>query len=178
MSALAKHFKNPEGNSQMATTHNQRRLLTLTFDTPMPYEWSVGVYGSRFFQEIKTHQRFIGIRCPGCGKVYVPPRRVCGPCFVEMDELVVLPNQGTIRGYSIVNYPFIDPDTGKQRPIPYTYGYIQIKGADNIFSHIINETDVEKIGVGMKVAAVFKDKEEMRGHMSDIIYFEILKTPS
>jgi uncharacterized OB-fold protein len=92
-----------------------------------------------------------------------------------MDELVVLPNKGTIRAYSIVNYPFIDPDTGKQRPIPYTYGYIQIKGADNIFSHIINETNVEKIGVGMEVSAVFKAKEDMRGQMSDIIYFDIGK---
>jgi uncharacterized OB-fold protein len=173
-----KNRQEKRGNRQMATTRNQRRLLTLTFDTPMPYEWSVGIYGSRFFQEIKTYQRFIGIRCPICGKVYVPPRRVCGPCFAEMDELVVLPNQGTIRAFSIVNYPFIDPDTGKQRPIPYTYGYIQIQGADNIFSHIINETDVEKIDVGMKVAAVFKAQEEMRGHMSDIVHFEILKTLS
>ena len=159
----------------MSTPPNPQRLYTLTFDAPMPYEWSVGIYGSRFFQEIRTHQRFIGIRCPGCGKVYVPPRRVCGPCFAEMEELVVLPNRGTLRAFSIVNYPFIDPDTGRQRPVPYTYGYIQIHGADNIFSHIINETDVEKIGVGMQVAAVFKPGEAMQGHMSDILYFDILE---
>jgi len=159
----------------MNTEKDYNRLLTRTFDTPMPYEWSVGIHGSRFFQEIKTHQRFIGIRCPECGKVYVPPRRVCGPCFREMRELVVLPNQGTIRAYSIVNYPFIDPDTGRQRPIPYTYGYIQIEGADNIFSHIIDETDVTKIEVGMKVRAVFKASGDMQGHMSDIQHFEIME---
>ena len=162
----------------MNTEKDYNRLLTRTFDTPMPYEWSVGIHGSRFFQEIKTHQRFIGIRCPECGKVYVPPRRVCGPCFREMRELVVLPNQGTIRAYSIVNYPFIDPDTGQQRPIPYTYGYIQIEGADNIFSHIIDETDVANIEVGMKVRAVFKAAADMRGHMSDIVHFEILENAS
>jgi len=77
--------------------------------------------------------------------------------------------------FSVVNYPFPDPATGQQRPIPYTYGYIKIDGADNIFSHVINETDVEKIAVGMKVAAVFKDKDDMQGNIQDIKYFEIVK---
>jgi len=52
--------------------------------------------------------------------------------------------------FSIVNYPFIDPATGDQRPIPYTYGYINIEGSSSVLSHIINETDESKIKVGMK----------------------------
>lgn len=140
----------------------------------MPYEWSVGLYGSRFFQEIRERRRFLGIRCPTCGKVMVPPRRICGPCFQEMHELVPLADTGTLTAFSIVNYPFIDPATGLQRPIPYTYGYIRIDGSDNIFSHIINETDPEKIRVGMKVRAVFKDPSEMEGNIEDIRYFEIV----
>jgi len=107
--------------------------------------------------------------------VYVPPRRICGPCFRELDELVPLPNKGTLTAFSVVNYPFIDPGTGEQRPIPYTYGYIRIEGADSIFSHIINETDVSKIRVGMKVEAVFKNPEEMKGNIEDIRYFDILE---
>lgn len=158
----------------MTTERDYDKLLTVTFDTPMPYEWSIGKHGSRFFQEIRERQRFIGIRCPSCGKVYVPPRRVCGPCFVEMEELVPLSDTGRLRAFSIVNYPFVDPNTGDQRPIPYTYGYIQMDGADNIFSHIINETDVDKIEVGMKLLAKFKPREQMRGHMSDIRRFDII----
>ena len=159
----------------MTTERDYDKLLTVTLETPMPYEWSVGIHGSRFFQEIKERQRFIGIRCLKCNKVYVPPRRICAPCFIEMDELVPLTDRGTLRAFSVVNYPFLDPDTGAQRPIPYTYGYIQMDGADSIFSHIINETDVNKIEVGIKVKAVFKAKDEMRGHMSDIRYFDILR---
>ena len=158
----------------MATERNYDQLLTMTFAQPMPYEWSVGKHGSRFFQEIREQRRFIGIRCPSCEKVYVPPRRVCGPCYVEMHDLVPLSDQGTLKAFSIVNYPFLDPDTGRQRPIPYTYGYIQMDGADNIFSHIINETDVDRIEVGMKVRAEFKPKMEMQGHMSDIRHFDII----
>jgi len=155
---------------------NQPELLTATStDVGMPYEWSVGIYGSHFFQEIRERQRFIGIRCPQCGRVRVPPRRVCGPCFCEMDELVPLGNAGTLVAFSIVNYPFIDPATGQPRPIPYTYGYIQLDGADNIFSHLIDETDADKIEVGMRVRAVFKAPEDMQGNIQDIRHFEIIE---
>lgn len=147
-------------------------LLTITSDLAMPYEWSIGLYGSRFFQEIREKRRFIGIRCPKCSKIRVPPRRLCGPCFERLDELVPLSDQGTLVAFSIVNYPFIDPATGVQRPIPYTYGYINLDGSDNIFSHIVNETDVSKLKVGMKVRAVFKEPADMEGNIRDIRYFE------
>ena len=159
----------------MAEERDYSRFLTVSFTDPMPYEWSVGKHGSMFFQEIKEHRRFVGIRCPQCGKVYVPPRRLCGPCFEELTELVTLSDTGIITAFSVVNYPFIDPDTGEQRPIPYTYGYIQIDGSDNIFSHIINETDVNRIRVGMRVRAVFKEKKEMQGNIQDIRYFDIIR---
>ena len=158
----------------MTTERDYDKLLTVTLEKPMPYEWSIGLHGSRFFQEVRERQRFIGIRCPECGKVYVPPRRVCAPCYREMDELVPLSDTGTLRAFSVVNYPFIDPNTGGQRPVPYTYGYIQLDGADNIFSHIINETDVSKIEVGMRLKAVFKPASEMQGHITDIIHFDII----
>lgn len=158
----------------MATERDYDQLLMVTFSTPMPYEWSVGKYGSLFFQEIKQHQRFMGIRCSECGKVYVPPRRLCGKCFRELDEFVTLPNKGTIVAFSIVNYPFIDPATGHPRPIPYTFGQIRIEGSHTMFSHVINETDVAKIEVGMKVMAVFKDRKDMEGNIRDIRHFRIL----
>ena len=143
-------------------------------ESGMPYEWSIGVYGSRFFQEIREKQRFIGVKCPKCKKVLVPPRRICGPCFQEITELVPLTDTGTLVAFSVVNYPFIDPSTGKQRPTPYTYGYINLDGSDNLFSHIINETDESKIKVGAKVRAVFKDVSEMEGNIQDIKYFEFI----
>lgn len=158
----------------MSTQNRPGELMQLTFAYPMPYEWSIGLYGSRFFQEIKEKRRFIGIKCRGCGMVYVPPRRVCGPCFQELSELVSLSDTGVITAFSVVNYPFIDPNTGLQRPIPYTYGYIRLDGADNIFSHIINETDLGKIHVGMKVRAVFKEPDQMQGNIQDIKYFDIV----
>lgn len=163
---------------KMAQDQNHGPLLTVTFDKAMPYEWSIGKYGSRFFREIRDHKRFVGIRCPDCEKVYVPPRRLCGPCFKELVDLVPLPNSGHIMGYTVVNYPFIDPETGEQRPIPYAYCYIKIEGADSIFSHFLKPSDIERIEVGVRVRAVFKEKSEMMGNIRDIKYFEIIEDPA
>ena len=158
----------------METRASERNpsLLAMEEIAHMPYHWAIGLDGSKFFQEIKEREVLLGIRCPKCRKVYVPPRLVCGPCFVKMDELVELGKEGVIQAVTLVNYPFIDPATGVQRPIPYTYGYINLDGSDNIFSHIINETDVSKIKVGMKVRAVFKEPADMEGNIRDIRYFE------
>jgi uncharacterized OB-fold protein len=77
----------------------------------MPYRWAIGLDGSKFFQEIKEREVLLGIRCPKCRKVYVPPRLLCGPCFVKMDELVELGKEGVVEAVTLVNYPFIGPDT-------------------------------------------------------------------
>jgi uncharacterized OB-fold protein len=87
-----------------------------------------------------------------------------------MDELVELGREGVVRAVTLVNYPFIDPDTGKKRPIPYFYGYIQLDGADNLFSHIIQTPTGGAIKVGYRVRAVFADVK--RGRIEDIHYFE------
>ncbi len=159
----------------MSADSKQQELIQVTFTHPGPYEWSIGLYGSKFFKEIKETGRFAAIKCPSCGLTYVPPRRVCGPCYKELTDLVILPSTGVITAFSTVNYPFIDPATGKKKPVPYTYAYIRIDGADNIFSHLVNEVDISKIQVGMKVRAVFKDKDKMEGNIEDILYFDIIK---
>jgi len=151
-------------------------LLALEETAHMPYQWAVGLDGSRFFQEIGEHETFVGIRCPKCRKVYVPPRKVCGPCFTQMDELVKLGTEGSIEAVTLVNYPFIDPETGVRRPIPYIYGYIKLDGADNLFSHIINELPGTSIKIGDRVRAVFATKK--RGRLQDIAYFELVREDS
>ena len=85
-------------------------LLALERITRMPFQWAIGLEGSKFFQEIAEREVLVGIKCPRCGKVYVPPRKVCGPCFVTMNEIVELGQEGVVEAVTLVNYPFIDPD--------------------------------------------------------------------
>ena len=50
--------------------------------------------------------KFIGQRCPKCKKVYVPSRGACPTDGVPTDEIVELPNTGTVTTYCVVNVPF------------------------------------------------------------------------
>ena len=38
---------------------------------------STGATGTKFLKEIRDNKKIMGIKCPSCGKVYVPPRLHC-----------------------------------------------------------------------------------------------------
>jgi uncharacterized OB-fold protein len=147
-------------------------LVISSGEAMQPFNYAVGLHGSKFFQELKDNCRIIGIRCPKCGRVYVPPRRVCGACFVENKEFVEVGPKGVIGTFTIVRYAFIDPETGEQKPVPYGYGFVRFDGADSLFQHFIELTDESKIKVGARVEPVFADKR--KGTIRDILYFKLL----
>lgn len=135
-----------------------------------PFEWSVGRHASRFLTELKKNKRLVGSRCPNCKKVLIPPRRVCGECFREMKEMVELGDEGTVTAFTVVSFGFVDPETGREKPVPYTWAFIRPDGADNTLAHFVNETDPAKLKPGMRVRAVFE--EVRRGHILDIKHFQ------
>lgn len=148
----------------------QELLFAYSGEKAIPYNWPVGREGSKFLRELRDNKKIFGMRCSKCGRVYITPRGMCGPCFKPLTEWVELGTEGTLEAFSVINYDFIDPNTGASRPIPYTYGYIKLDGADTMLSHIINETDPEKLQAGMRVRAVFA--MERHGSLEDIEYFE------
>ncbi len=148
----------------------KKKLLFINSgEAHQPFEWSIGKYGSKFLSELRDNQRIVGIRCPKCQKVFVPPRKVCGDCFVAMDEIVPLSGEGTVNTYTVLSFGFVDPSTGIQKPVPYTWAFISLDGADNTFIHYLEEIDLEKLRVGMRVKAVFE--EERSGQLLDIKHF-------
>ncbi|MBC2744342.1 MAG: hypothetical protein HGJ93_15175 [Desulfosarcina sp.] len=69
-----------------------------------PFNYAVGLHGSLFLQELRDNRRFMAVKCPMCKKVYIPPRRVCGACFVEMDKFVEVGPKGSIGTFTILRY--------------------------------------------------------------------------
>lgn len=141
-------------------------------DKEQPFRYAVGRYGSKFFMELRDHKKLLGIRCPKCKKVYVPPRQVCGPCFERMTELVEVGPEGTLVGFTILRFRFVDPETGQPKPVPYGYGFIRLDGADNAFQHFMEIRDESKIRIGARMRAVFN--EERKGNLADIKHFELI----
>jgi uncharacterized OB-fold protein len=141
--------------------------LTLKGQIAVPYTWWAGETGSRFLLALRDNQKITGTKCGTCGKVYVPPRKNCGRCFIDMDEWVDIADEGVIEAYTVVRYAHpvqpVDP--------PFAYALIKLDGADVGFLHLIKKNLV-KLKTGLRVKARFKT--ERTGHILDIDSFEII----
>ncbi|HRP70485.1 MAG TPA: OB-fold domain-containing protein [Turneriella sp.] len=139
-----------------------------------PFQYAVGLYGSKFLQELRDHHRILGICCPGCKKVYVPPRQVCGPCYKEMRELVEVATEGKIVSYTILRFQFLDPETGEKKPVPYGYGFFKLDGADNYFQHFMEvPEDESRLYIGARVKAIFSN--EKHNSLKAIKHFALIE---
>jgi hypothetical protein len=92
---------------------------------------------------------------------------------VKNTDWVELGDEGTLWGYTIVQFPFLDPLTGAERPIPYGYGFIELKGAATRLQHFVTASDLNKLKIGMRMKAVFRD--ERKGDLTDILYFKAIE---
>jgi len=151
----------------------EKKPRQVHYHAVLPFRYSAGRAASRFFAELRKNKRILATKCSKCGKAYVPPRPVCGECFEALEEWVEVGPKGTLVGYTVVHFPFLDPLTGKMRPVPYGYGFIVLDGAATKIQHFIQETDIEKLRFGLKVEPVFK--EERQGNFADIEYFRIVE---
>ncbi len=134
----------------------------------IPYDYAAGKAGSRFLIEIRDNKKIMGLRCPTCNRVYVPPRSTCKDCFGQLDEWVEVSNKGTLLTYTVVH----QPHSAQPMEPPYAYGVVQLDGADTGFVHLLGEVDFDQLKIGMKVQAVFKD--ERVASVLDIKYFKPL----
>jgi uncharacterized OB-fold protein len=111
--------------------------------------------------------RLIGQRCPACHKVYVPPR-VCPADGVPPDEIVELPDRGTVTTFCVVNVPF----AGQRLTPPYVVAQVLLDGADIPMSHLILGLPASEVRMGMRVAAVWRDRAEWSTTPENIAHFE------
>jgi hypothetical protein len=159
----------------MGKKNEKEKPFEIRWKTDLPYKYAIGKLSVKFFDTLKKERKLLGSKCPKCGKMHFPPRGVYAECVVRMtvDDMVEVPPTGTLVGFTVVNYPFVDPQTGGMRPFPYGYGLFQLDGADTYTMHFINEKNHNKMKIGQRVKAVFKD--EMEGTLGDIPYFEIIR---
>ena len=133
----------------------------------VPYTWSVGETGSRFFIEIRDNQRILGTHCPACHLTFVPPRRVCPRCFKTDLLWKEVSDSGILLTYTIVHYycESIHP----MKP-PFGFGVIKLDGADTGLTHLIGDFEPTQLHSGARVKAVFASNR--KGNMLDIKFFK------
>ena len=135
----------------------------------VPYTWSVGEYGSRFFHELMEKRKIWATKCLACGKVFLPPRKTCPDCFIRIREWIEVGPKGNVVTFTIVRY------SAQQHPVPtpFAIGIIKLEGADTAMVHLIGGVEIDEICSGMRVEPVFS--EEKRGNLLDIAYFKPTK---
>lgn len=136
----------------------------------IPYKWSAGIAGNKFFQELRDNKRIMGTKCSKCSRVLVPPRIFCEECFTDDMEWVEVKHTGILRTFATSYFS----KEGKRLKDPWMVGIIKLDDADGGLVHFISETNPDELQMDMKMEAVFA--EERKGGILDIKYFRPLKS--
>jgi uncharacterized OB-fold protein len=137
------------------TTDGYELLMHESGHLEYDFGWHLGPYWSKYLAEMRDNKRIMGVKCPECGMVYVPPRKACGRCYKEMNEWVEVGPEGILKGFTVVRFPYIDPNVGTLMQVPFTAVWINLDGSDTRMMHFCDELDEMKLTVGMRMRAVW-----------------------
>ena len=132
----------------------------------LDFEFTAGEATTRFLRQV-TRKRLVGQRCPGCQKVYVPPRGACPTCGVPTEDEVELAHRGTVTTFCVVNVQFY----GQVMELPYVSAHVLLDGADITLMHLIQEVPYDEVHIGMRVEAVWEEGDEVPPTLESIRYF-------
>lgn len=141
-------------------------VTTLATPIHIDYQFTAGLAQSKFLLGL-ARGKFVGQRCPRCGKVYVPPRGSCPTDGVATDEDVELGNGGTVTTFCVVNVPF----AGQSIELPYICAQVLLDGANLSFMGLVQEIPADQVRMGMRVEAVWKPPGEWGPTMESVRYF-------
>jgi uncharacterized OB-fold protein len=141
-------------------------VTMLTTPVHLSYHHSASEQESRYLRAL-AEGRFIGQRCPACGKVYVPPRGACPADGVPTEEEIELPDRGIVTTFCIVNVPFL----GQRITPPYVAAYVLLDGADIAFLHLVLGCAADEVRMGMRVEAAWKPREQWGTTLENVDHF-------
>jgi uncharacterized OB-fold protein len=152
----------------------QEELIGIEIKSCIPYDWAMGPYGGKAFTEIRDNKKLVGVRCPNCKKLLFPPESMCGYCFTEVkDDWEEVKPTGQVVQFTKAGMPVFDNRKGQLAFAERPLSNVQFD-AGPYFMHWLEETDLDKLSLGMRVEAVFKEKGRGRGY-EDILYFRAIE---
>lgn len=136
----------------------------------LPYHYAAGKVASHFFTELRDSKKLLGVKCPQCNRVMMPPRGFCERCFVKADEFVEVGHQGTIEAFTIT----MEKWPGNPDP-PFAVAYVKLDGADTAILNFVKgldfsdlEATAKKLKIGSRATVIFKMERE--GKITDFEY--------
>lgn len=115
-------------------------LITIPGHWSFDYTYFAGESASRFFADLREHQRIMGTRCPSCKRVLVPARAFCDACFVRTTDWVPVGPEGTLETFTIIAAAF----PGLPEP-PIVMAYVTMDGASTALVNLVTGLDLSDI---------------------------------
>jgi uncharacterized OB-fold protein len=131
------------------------------------FNFWVGLYMDKFYDALEN-KKIIGNKCPECGMVFVPPRKVCGKCRISIpleENWVDLPDIGTLVNYTLTPYKVNERGRRSSKKLQ-KIGLVQIDGSDTAIIYKLLDMEEDEIKTGMKLKIKWNDKT--KGDPSDI----------
>jgi len=131
------------------------------------FSFWVGRYMDKFYDALEK-KKLIGNKCPKCGDVFVPPRKICGKCNASIpleENWVDLPDTGTLMNYTSSPYKVNDRDSRKVKK-QQLIGMVKIDNSNTSIVYRLLDMEPEEVKIGMKVKIDWS--EETKGDPSDI----------
>jgi len=101
----------------------------------------------QWFTETPQGKALAGSRCPKCGRVYFPRKKVCVECF-ESGRMVdtALSRQGKL-------YTFTVAEAGPPGfSVPYAFGYVDLPENVRVFSQLGGDLGALEIGMDVEMS--------------------------
>ncbi|MGW8323894.1 MAG: Zn-ribbon domain-containing OB-fold protein [Thermodesulfobacteriota bacterium] len=154
--------------------------------------WNIGAYKYKaprlleeYVQALKE-RRLIGSVCPGCGKVIVPLRNICGRCHMKMSKRMEVSDKGTItcftysppvaKGkYKVLGADPVETGLLHEGEILMPV-FVRFDGSDSNVHTLLVGSSPEEVHVGMRVQAIWA--KDPQGALGDLEGVEPLKAMS
>ena len=109
------------------------------------------MFPARIWREMPQRYRLEAAVCKKCGKRYYPPRLVCAECGCRKFDSYVLPEEATIKTFTIIRTPasqFSDI-------APYAIAIVAFDDGLQIMGQVV-DCDLDKLKIGQKVRLEFR----------------------
>ncbi len=149
----------------MAQEHFQvNPTVPLTF----MYNYHVGRSMETYLEGL-AQKKILGVRCPTCKRVLIPPRSACGTCAARPGEWVEVKPEGTLVTFTVAHVA-VEKSEIRDLEKPFILGLIRLDGADSLLTSRVEGIGPDACRNGMRVRAVWKDTPA--GDFHDLEHFE------
>ena len=119
---------------------------------------------ARYRREMPQRYRLEAARCKGCGRLYFPPRQVCGGCKGREFATERLSDTGKILTYTTIRVAPKEFET----QTPYSVAVIESDNGVRLTAQVV-DCKPEDLEIGKRVRLVFR-KLYAEGHTGIICY--------